>query len=100
LEDLKNNRRINLSGSMSAPISNLPVKHAEKTLPPRTPAILPSNNQGMNEVILMESGYCGLSVDEEGNVTHAFGDLSPFLKSERFKFNLQRAVARYTCPRI
>jgi two-component system CheB/CheR fusion protein len=91
-QSLKNNRRLNLGGSMSAPISNLPIKHAEKILPPRRRDFLQSNNQGMNEVILMESGYCGLSVDEEGNVTHAFGDLSPFLKSERFKFNLKELL--------
>ncbi|UOE48820.1 ATP-binding protein [Mucilaginibacter sp. SMC90] len=42
----------------------------------------------LSELILLESGYCGVSTDEELKVLQAYGDLSLYLKKEFFNNNL------------
>jgi hypothetical protein len=64
----------------------------EKITGPKVPDLQPAPVPGMTEVILTESGFCGVSIDKEGKVTQAFGDLSPYLKPERFNFNLQELL--------
>ncbi len=91
-QNIKTNRRINLDTALTAPLSDIPLKYTEKITEPKTPDVQHSPVPGMNEVILAESGFCGVSIDEEGKVTQAFGDLSPYLKPERFNFNLKELL--------
>lgn len=46
----------------------------------------------MTDVVLAESGFCGVVIDDELKVSQSFGDLSPFLKPERFNFNLKELL--------
>jgi two-component system CheB/CheR fusion protein len=85
-------RRINIDTSLTAPLSGLPLEFIEKVTKAKTSTMQPALLPSMTEVILTESGFCGVSIDQEGNVTQAFGDLSPYLKSERFNFHLQELL--------
>jgi two-component system CheB/CheR fusion protein len=85
-------RRVNGDSSLAASLSEIPLNYMEKVTGPKVPDVQPALIPGMTEVILTESGFCGVSIDEEGKVTQAFGDLSPYLKSERFNFNLQELL--------
>ncbi|WP_113653596.1 CheR family methyltransferase [Pedobacter namyangjuensis] len=44
------------------------------------------------EVILSETGFSGVVIDKDGKVVHAFGDLGPYLKQERFKFDIRELL--------
>jgi two-component system CheB/CheR fusion protein len=85
-------RHINLESSLTTPLSDPPIKYRENGKSPGTSVIQPGLMPGMTEVILTESGFCGVSINEEGTVLQAFGDLSPYLKSERFNFNLRELL--------
>lgn len=90
-QNLEKRRRINLDGSLTAPLTELPLQQI--TAPAPSPSLLYTPLQtGMTEVILRESGLCGVSIDLEGKVLQAFGDLSPYLKPERFNFNLKELL--------
>lgn len=44
------------------------------------------------DVVLQESGFSGVTIDENNQVTNSFGDLSTYLKQERFNFNLHELL--------
>ncbi|MEJ5961428.1 CheR family methyltransferase [Pedobacter immunditicola] len=85
-------RRINIDNSLSAPLSDLPLEFIKNVTKDKISTMQPALLPSMTEMILTESGFCGVSIDQEGNVIQAFGDLSPYLKSERFNFNLQQLL--------
>lgn len=92
-QSIKVRRRINLENSLALPLTELPVHSSVTSLPTgKPPALHPALLPGMTEVILSETGLCGVTVDEEANVLQDFGDLSPFLKTERFNFNLRELL--------
>jgi two-component system CheB/CheR fusion protein len=86
-QNIQTNRRVSLDNALTAPLSDI-IKYTEKVVEPKTPGIQLALVPGMTEVILTESGFCGVSIDDDGKVTQAFGDLSPYLKPERFNFDL------------
>lgn len=86
----KSERRLPLDAPLLAPLSDLPLREqVEKA--PEIPASVKyaSSNLDMTTAILTESSFCGVSIDIHGKVLKAFGNLSPFLKPERFNFNLK-----------
>jgi two-component system CheB/CheR fusion protein len=91
-QSLQVKRRVNVDSSLTAPLYEVPFNQMEKVTGPKAPDVQPALVRGMTELILTESGLCGVSIDEEGKVTQAFGDLTPYLKSERFNFNLQELL--------
>lgn len=91
-QSLKFHRRINLNSTLAAPLSDLPVRNFEIPQAPKAPVNQPLLEAGMTEVILSESGFCGVSIDQQGKVLQAFGDLSPYLKPERFNFTLKEVL--------
>jgi two-component system CheB/CheR fusion protein len=91
-QNIKTKRRINIGSSISAPMSDLPLRMYERMPITPEPQINPNLNAEMTEVILTESGFCGVSIDLQGKVLQAFGDLSPYLKPERFNFNLKELL--------
>jgi two-component system CheB/CheR fusion protein len=91
-QNIKTRRRINLDSALAAPLSDLPIWHFEKVPAPKTPTEKSILEIGMTEVILSESGFCGVSIDQQGKVLQAFGDLSRYLKFERFNFNLKELL--------
>jgi two-component system CheB/CheR fusion protein len=91
-QNIKVRRRINLDSALAAPLSDLPIRHLEKVPAPKALVPPPAIESVMTEVILSESGFCGLSIDREGKVLQAFGDLSPYVKPERFNFNLKELL--------
>jgi two-component system CheB/CheR fusion protein len=91
-QNLRTRRRINLESALTAPIPDLLISPFEKTPTPIAPLNQSTLDVGMTAVILNESGFCGVSIDQQGMVLQAFGDLSPYLKSERFNFNLKELL--------
>ena len=91
-QNIKTKRRINLDTSISTSLSDFPIQQLVKPPAMKVPTPLSPLEMPMNEVILTESGFCGVSIDLEGKVLQAFGNLSPFLKSERFNFNLKELL--------
>jgi two-component system CheB/CheR fusion protein len=91
-QNLRTRRRINLENALTAPLSDRPTRQFENLPAPKAPVPKSALNSGMTEVILSESGFCGVSIDNEGNVLQAFGDLSPYLRAERFNFNLKELL--------
>ncbi|UKT63021.1 CheR family methyltransferase [Pedobacter mucosus] len=91
-QNIQNRRRVNLDSSLIAPLSDLPLKHLEMVTGSKALVVQPALIPGMTEVILSESGFCGVVIDQDGKVTQAFGDLSPYLRPERFNFNLQELL--------
>jgi two-component system CheB/CheR fusion protein len=90
-KNLKGRRRLFLNSIVTTPMQDqLPVH--EKTLHVNGSGFLPVELKGLSELMLAESGYSGVCVDQESKVLQAFGDLSPFLRSERFNFNLKELL--------
>ncbi|TKC08066.1 chemotaxis protein CheR [Pedobacter polaris] len=91
-QSIKSDRAIIFDGQLTAPISNLSIKYGEKEIKPKA---LPRNSENapdLNEAILSESGLSGVIIDREGKVSNSFGDLSAYLKQERFKFDLRELL--------
>lgn len=91
-QNIQTSRRVSLDTALTAPLSDIPIRYTEKLTEPKALNVQPAFIPGMAEVVFMESGFCGVSIDEDGKVTQAFGDLSPYLKPERFNFNLKELL--------
>ncbi|MEJ7559611.1 MAG: CheR family methyltransferase [Pedobacter sp.] len=87
-QNIRSDRAIGFNGQFTAPIPGLGLKYGEKEQRVKTSADNPLPAPDLTEAILVESGFSGVIVDEQGKVGHAFGDLGPYLKQERFKLNL------------
>ena len=88
----QSNRLFHLDGQLSAPISDFGNKFTVKLPKPVENNYLSILKADIIEVILYESGFCGVNIDQDGKVIQAFGDLSPYLRAERFIFNLKKLL--------
>jgi two-component system CheB/CheR fusion protein len=91
-QNIKTKRRINLDSFLAAPLSDHLTWNYKNVHGTKTPVNKPTLETGMTEVILSESGFCGVSIDQQGKVLQAFGDLSPYIRSESFNFNLKELL--------
>ncbi len=91
-QNTKVRRKVSLDGLFNAPISDLTLKYKEQTRKPEAESAAFVFNRDMTNVIFSESNCSGLIIDQNAKVTQAFGDLSAFLKQERFNFNLQELL--------
>jgi two-component system CheB/CheR fusion protein len=91
-QSILNKRRFDLNSSFTAPLTDLSAKFIEAPVNPKISLTLPALIPEMSEVILNESGFCGVSIDADGRVLQPFGDLSRYVKAGRFNFNLQELL--------
>ena len=91
-QNKKDRKPFRLQGPFATAINDVILNNQEKfpfkknELPP--PALSPD----FTEVVLKESGFSGLSITEQGDVTQTYGDLSAYLKKERFQFKLKELL--------
>lgn len=84
-------RNLPLEGYLAPTISGMKPAQLERTTNLKA-ATAPALTLDLTEIILLEGGFSGVSIDEELKVTQVFGDISTFLKPERFIFHLQQLL--------
>ena len=91
-QTLQNKEAIRPKGISPSAIAGISLNNVEIPAIPKTITEHPSLARDLTEVVLEENGFCGVSIDEDGKVIQIFGDLTPYLKPERFNFNLQELL--------
>jgi two-component system CheB/CheR fusion protein len=91
-QNKQSNRIYQLDGQITAPILDFNYKSLQKKIRPQERIVKDVVTADMTTLILAESGFCGVAIDQDNKVIQAFGDLSPFLKPERFILNLKELL--------
>lgn len=85
-------RSISLEGQLAAPLALPLTGPVEKNETGPFTEKQEGAVASLAETMLAETGYSGVIIDKEGKVGHAFGDLGPYLKQERFKFDIRELL--------
>ncbi|WP_214228043.1 CheR family methyltransferase [Pedobacter sp. B4-66] len=95
-QSIKSDRILDFDSQLTTPFNDFSMKFDKNEIKNEIKAVsLPGQANlapDLSEVILSESGFSGVIITEDGKVSRAFGDLSPYLKQERFKFTLQELL--------